>query len=129
TRVAADVARALATRSAYTVEYSLRHRDGSLRWVTETGQGVFRNAQDPTPAFIDGAVFDITERRQAEEALRRTAAELERYFDASLDLLCIASPDGRFERLNPEWCAVLGYTFDELENTSITEYVHPEDAE
>lgn len=128
-KVAPIVARALASRSSYTVEYPLRHRDGSLRWVSETGQGVFRSEHDEHPAYIDGAVFDITERRRADEALRRTAAELERYFDASLDLLCIASADGRFERLNPEWCEVLGYTFEELEHTRISAYVHPDDVE
>ncbi len=120
---------AIEQRTSYTVEYPLTHRDGSTRWVSETGQGVFRTADDPTPAFIDGAVFDITERRQSEEELRRTSAELERYFESSLDLLCIATMEGKFIRLNPEWRDVLGYEIHELEGTHVLSYVHPDDVD
>ena len=44
----------------------------------------------------------------AEAARRSAARERDRFFDSSVDLLCIADTEGRFLRLNPEWEKVLG---------------------
>ena len=57
------------------------------------------------------------------------ADELAFFFTQSLDLLCIAGLDGRFERLNPAWTADLGWTLEELEARSFLELVHPDDRE
>jgi PAS domain-containing protein len=43
-------------RRPYTVDYRLRHRDGSLRYVCERGTGVF--AEDGTLLWLDGVIFD-----------------------------------------------------------------------
>ncbi len=78
------------------------------------------------PAVLSIAV-DLSGRKAAEEALRQKSEELERYFTSSLDLLCIASTDGRFLRLNPEWERILGYSIPELEGSRFLDLVHPED--
>jgi PAS domain S-box-containing protein len=52
----------------YTVEYRIRHADGTWRWVWEHGSLV-RN-DDGTPRWYDGVILDTTERRQMEEDLR-----------------------------------------------------------
>jgi PAS domain S-box-containing protein len=70
---------------------------------------------------------DITDRKRTEEALVAKSEELERYFSSSLDLLCIATTDGFFIRLNPEWESVLGYTIRDLEGRSFLDFVHPDD--
>jgi PAS domain S-box-containing protein len=56
-----------------------------------------------------------------------TAEELDRFFKLSLDLLCVATFDGFFVRVNPAWQTVLGYTEDELRVTPFMDFVHPED--
>ncbi len=58
---------------------------------------------------------------------RRAADELERFFDLSLDLLCVASLDGYFLRLNPAWQRVFGYSDDELRAAPFLDFVHPDD--
>jgi len=67
---------------------------------------------------------------------RRRLAEVEtrlethhRFFDLSLDLLCTATPDTRFDDLNPAWEATLGWTLDELRARSFLDLVHPDDRE
>lgn len=74
-------------------------------------------------------VRDITDRKRAEAALQAKAEELDRYFNSSLDLLCIASTNGTFIRLNPEWERTLGYALAELEGRSFLDLVHPDDIE
>jgi PAS domain S-box-containing protein len=52
---------------------------------------------------------------------------LNQYFNASLDLFCIADTDGYFRRLNPEWEKTLGYSLTELEGHRFLDFVHPDD--
>jgi PAS domain S-box-containing protein len=71
-------------------------------------------------------------KRGGEEVLRALEAktdELDRYFSASLDLLCIADQSGRFLRLNPEWEKTLGYPVEALLGRQFIDLVHPEDQE
>src|SRR5262249_51142857 len=52
----------------YEVEFRARHRDGSYRWILSRGVAV-RDA-DGKPIRFAGTRIDITERKEAEEALR-----------------------------------------------------------
>ncbi len=56
----------------FVVEYRIVRADGAVRWVLDRGQLV------PGPGgrlWMDGAIFDITDRHVAEEALRRREIE------------------------------------------------------
>src|SRR5205085_12149951 len=64
----------LTTQSPYQVEYRLLHADGGIRWVTEKGQGVF--GADGSMLWRDGVLFDITEQKHTQEALRKTEGQL-----------------------------------------------------
>jgi PAS domain S-box-containing protein len=56
--------------------------------------------------------------------------ELEgRFFDLSLDMLCILDFDGHFRRLNRAWETTLGFTREELMSKRFIEFVHLEDRE
>jgi len=56
----------------FVLEYRIERRDGSVRWVLDRGQRV-RGPRGEQ--WMDGAIFDITDRRAAEEALRRHEVE------------------------------------------------------
>ena len=63
------------TTRPFVLEYRIVRADGEVRWVLDRGQLV------PGPGgrlWMDGAIFDITERRAAEEALRRREIEAAR---------------------------------------------------
>ncbi len=70
---------------------------------------------------------DITEQKRVEQTLREKSEELDRIFNLSLDLLCVASFDGRLIKLNPAWEQTLGYRLDELEGRKFMDFVHPDD--
>ncbi len=56
-------------------------------------------------------------------------ADLERLFELSLDLLCIAGLDGYFHHVNPAFTRALGYSSEDLLSKSFLEFVHPDDRE
>ena len=66
-QVEQSVAQAVHAHRPFNLEYRILRRDGELRWVLERGQ-----AQDGGDGrrWLDGAIFDITVRRAAEQALR-----------------------------------------------------------
>ena len=65
--VARAVMDSVATGRPFALEYRIVRRDGVVRWVLERGQ-----AQESGDGrwWLDGAIFDITARRAAEQALR-----------------------------------------------------------
>jgi PAS domain S-box-containing protein len=71
-RVLAAVAQARDEDRAFVTEYRIVRADGEVRWVLDRGQLV---AGPGGRLWMDGAMFDITERREAEEALRRREVE------------------------------------------------------
>jgi PAS domain S-box-containing protein len=53
--------------------------------------------------------------------------EFERFFEVSLDLLCIAGTDGYFKRVNPSFVKSLGWSAEELTTQPFLDLVHPDD--
>ena len=58
----------------FTLEYRLRRHDGEYRWVLDSGIPLL--APDGSSTGYVGSSVDITERRLAEESLRRKESEL-----------------------------------------------------
>ena len=81
------------------------------------------------PGDVLVTLRDVTAQREESLQLRRTTEELNTFFNESMELLCIASTEGKFVRLNHEWERTLGYTLDVLEGQSFLELVHPDDIE
>jgi diguanylate cyclase (GGDEF)-like protein/PAS domain S-box-containing protein len=61
----------LRRREPFILEYRIVRADGGIAWVYEKGQGVF--GPDDDVLWLDGAIFDITERKLLQEELSRQA--------------------------------------------------------
>ncbi len=72
--VAAQI-QAQVDRPHYTVEYRLRHRDGSYRWIL--ARGVALKDDEGRPYRVAGSQTDITELKRAQEALQQAYQTLE----------------------------------------------------
>ncbi len=59
----------------------------------------------------------------------RSDLERNRFFSLSLEMLCTADTSGYFLRVNPVFCAVLGYTQEDLVSRPFMDLVHPDDLE
>ena len=67
------VNQALRDEQVYDVEHRVARPDGTVRWVHRRGE-VIRDEEDE-PSRMVGTVHDVTERRRAEEDLRRAKEE------------------------------------------------------
>jgi PAS domain S-box-containing protein len=74
-RLRAGIGEAVRSGDPFSSEYRLVDADGRVRWVTAQGRCSY-NAEGRAVRF-PGVIFEITERREAEEAARRAAADLE----------------------------------------------------
>jgi PAS domain S-box-containing protein len=96
-----------------------------FKWVRLDGS-TFHGESIAVPYEHDGRpaglvlLQDITARKQAEE-------QLARFFTASLDMLCIASADGYFKRINPAFTETLGWSVEEILARPLLDFVHPDD--
>lgn len=95
-------------------------KDNTVFW-NELTVSPIRNEQGKLTHYV-GVQKDITEKVEAEN-------QRDRFFDISIDLLCVANFEGYFLKLNPAWEKTLGYTIEELLSEPFLNFVHPEDRE
>jgi PAS domain S-box-containing protein len=113
-RVSTMVRSAVDQRKPFNLEYRIQHGDGSQRWVYERGQGVFHT--DGTLSYLDGVIFDITEkmqlaaeRKRTEAALSLAEANYRSIFENALEGIFQSTLDGRYLRVNPAMARIHGY--------------------
>lgn len=95
-------------------ECRLLSRSGGWRWVLLRGKVVTRDRQGK-PTRLAGTATDITERKAAEEALKRSEANYHAIFDASHDAIIVhAVGTGRILDVNRRACEMFGYSREEL---------------
>lgn len=80
----------------------------------------------PRKRFIVN-IADITERKKIQDELIDKTNLLETFFSVNLDLLCIATVDGYFVKVNRAWEEILGYSVEDLETRKFLDFIHPDD--
>ena len=83
--------------------------------------------RDRVVPSLEALVRATRDREAINRALETSRKDLERFFDLSSDLLCIAGLDGSYRRINPAFEKALGYPVSELMARPFSEFVHPAD--
>jgi PAS domain S-box-containing protein len=77
-----------------------QHRkDGTIIWVSINSRAI--KAKDGSLLRYEGIIEDITERKQAEERIRRSEAGLKALIGSMNDTIAIVNRDGSYMRINP----------------------------
>ncbi len=107
-------------------EVKLTKRDGTPV-IVSTNSRLLRD-DEGNILGVEGVFFDITERKNAEEALRRSEERYRLIVDNVQDIIFTHLPDGTISFVSGS-VRHLGYTPGDVTGTSLFGYVHPEDME
>lgn len=105
-------------------EYRVVRKDGSLIWVDTVGSILYDNEA------ISGALFvtrNITDRKQAEQALKESEQELKTVAENMTDLVSMTDAEGRITYVSGSYYQLLGYEKDELLGKTVFEIVCEDD--
>jgi PAS domain S-box-containing protein len=103
-----------------------------ITWITRTGQhrliawtSTALLDADGAPNYVISTGIDITEQRQAEQALRASEVRYRDLVEHSQGLICVHDLDGVLLSVNPATARLLGYTADELIGRNLGELLAP----
>ena len=117
---------ALKDTGSYLREYRIRTKDGHILWIQARGQIVFN--PDGRINHVSGVFYNITQRKEAEEALRRHRAEQQIILDSVPAMIFYKDIHNRFVRVNRAMAEVTGLAVAEIEGKSAFE-IFPDQAE
>ncbi len=109
------------------LEYRVIHRDGSVHHMLASGRVYFNEAGKPNKSI--GTVLDITERKHAEDALRKSETLFKSVVNNNHDLTTLTDKDGRTIFLSPQCENVLGYPPEVFLGKQFPNIIHPDDNE
>ncbi|GFE60579.1 PAS domain S-box protein [Geobacter sp. AOG2] len=100
-------------------------KDGTSFWGHLSGRRL-ENPDGSLHALV-GVIADITERKQAENELRKSDERMRLFFEHQIVGMAITSPEKAWLQVNDQLCKMLGYSREELAILSWEELTYPED--
>lgn len=125
--VARAVAEARQSHTPYAAEYRVIRDDGTTRWISARGE--FYYAQNRDPVRMLGMAVDITERHQAENALRESEERFRLVANNAPVMIWMADPDHLCTFCNQTWLDFTGHPLEAERGLGWTKGIHPEDVD
>ena len=91
--VARTIEESVRKRTPFAVEYRIIHKGGGAKWVWDRGRAIY--GADGRAQYLDGCIFDITDRKQGEAELRRAKDAAEAASEAKSQFLAHMSHELR----------------------------------
>jgi PAS domain S-box-containing protein len=104
-------------------EYRVLTKSGDIRWIQTSSKPILKGEQ---VLGVQGILSDITDRKKAEEALQENEEKYRNLVERAHDGIVIVQ-DGLLKFVNNRLAEILGYTVDEIFNTSFLNYIPPSD--
>ena len=105
-------------------EFRLRCKDGSVKWIAISWQPIYDI--HGAPLGHRSGVRDITARKEAEQALRRSERRYRTLLENIRDGVCITGPDRKFTFVNDIVVRRSGYPREWFEGRTALDLVRPE---
>jgi len=105
-------------------EWEFRRKDGTPFWVLLNSVLVPQRDGEP---LIQSTMFEITTRKRAEEALRKSAEHFQLLVEQASDGIFLADSEGRYIDVNSAGSNMLGYTREEILQRSVADIIIPEE--
>ncbi len=99
-------------------------KDGRKIWISVNARAV--KDRDGKILYYEGTVQDISERKQAEQALRESEERYRELFENSKDAIYVHDMSGRYTSVNRAAESLSGYTRAELVGKHFSSLVSPE---
>jgi PAS domain S-box-containing protein len=119
------VDRAVGEKRAFEHEFRLLLPDGALKHVSGIGRPVLDDAGNLT-AYI-GTTMDITERKRAEDVIRKQKAHFEKLFELAPEAIVLRDIENRVLRVNREFTNLYGFTPEEAIGQYVSDLIVPDD--
>ena len=111
-------------QQGFEVEYRVVRPDGSIRWIWDRG---FPIKDESGRCYrLAGIAEDVTERKQAEDALRRSEDRIRLIIDTIPTMAWSLQSDGAIDFVNQRWMDYTGLSLEEA-IAEPTGTMHPED--
>jgi formate hydrogenlyase transcriptional activator len=111
----------------YRMEKRYIRPDGEIRWADVS---IVAMIEGDKPVWNMAIVDDITERKQAEEALRESELRFRAVYERSPVGIALVDPrSGRFLQANAKFCEIAGRSEAELLGIDVGGLTHPDDVE
>jgi diguanylate cyclase (GGDEF)-like protein/PAS domain S-box-containing protein len=123
-RVIAEEHRVYEAVEEFDIEYRMIARSGLEVWVHEK-DAIVRD-EHGRPLFTQGVLYDITERRRAQDALRDERDRARQYLDVAGTIVVLIGTDGRILMVNRAGYDLLGYEEGELIGRNVVDVLAPE---
>lgn len=123
-RVGEEVQRYLSDTSLleFSQQYRIRSKNGIVRWIED--KTIIRRNEDGDATHLEGIVYEITDRKNAEDLLKENEKKYRSIFEQSNDAILIHGLNGKIFDVNDRACQLLGYSKDQLREMSLDQ-IHP----
>lgn len=107
--------------STFSSQYRIVHADGTIRWVHE--QATRLPGQVPGSLVVQGAIYDISPQKEAEEKIRVSEEQYRTLFETMAEGVLSLDASGRITHANPSAERILGLSIHELQRISFSDPV------